>query len=638
MPYVKVGNCIHKQNSDGSAGEQLHCYDGEGASEKADKYMRALYANVKSSEVQELSMSIVKASLDKSTQEMRWRAVASDTDKDLYAESMSLELFSDFVRRINEEVSIPAPFDSVICENDWCGGTPYLSISHYKSGTAKKNVPGEIKSIYVDGNRLKGTGTLDNTPMGKKVFDEMCKDLYAKRSQQTDYQPIRISIGFLDLEHKHIGNSSEFTFTRKDLNQICPLCSQGIGDKIYTKGQLVHWALTRVPVNTRTLMEVDKSMPIRTRKDDAKSIIGEMAEELEEEALTTRSEAANEIIVVKADEVNQVDEAKKIGSEPLPKADKWAECYDGNFGNYNQECIDNLVNSTLPDFRKEVVKEIDTIGGYSAVKSESEMWQLPIRYVDGKIDTKFLSAVTNSLKRLEIDESVLEEIDMTQVNRGNTSEAKKLLKVPVDIKDRFDDEDVLEEETDENPSKVSAEGKVPTNPKGKTAIKANSKPAAKDDYDEAEDENDPGDKKDTKADEAFDKMKKKMRQLRSQGITGPEALKMVQDDFNKLGQAIEVDLSGASNADNAQIMQQLSILMNEVSAARRENAELKAIVSGNSSVDRSSIPASRAISLKSNSMKPEDLMLKSVPFQKTSENEGTTSQIKALARKSTGLK
>jgi len=129
-----------------------------------------------------------------------------------------------------------------------------------------------------------------------------------------------------------------------------------------------------------------------------------------------------------------------------------------------------------------------------------------------------------------------------------------------------------------------------------------------------------------------------MRQLRSQGITGPEALKMVQDDFNKLGQAIEVDLSGASNADNAQIMQQLSILMNEVSAARRENAELKAIVSGNSSVDRSSIPASRAISLKSNSMKPEDLMLKSAPFPKTSENEGTTSQIKALARKSTGLK
>ena len=143
------------------------------------------------------------------------------------------------------------------------------------------------------------------------------------------------------------------------------------------------------------------------------------------------------------------------------------------------------------------------------MKSESEMWQLPMRYVDGKIDTKFLSAVTNSLKRLEIDESVLEEIDMTQVNRGNTSEAKKLLKVPVDIKDRFDDEGVLEEETDENPSKVSAEGKVPTNPKGKTAIKANSKPAAKDDYDEAEDENDPGDKKDTKADEAFDKMKKK---------------------------------------------------------------------------------------------------------------------------------
>src|SRR3990167_7080478 len=47
----------------------------------------------------EFSLVIVKASLDKATGEMRWNAVASDTDWDSYEERMSLELFSDFVMR-----------------------------------------------------------------------------------------------------------------------------------------------------------------------------------------------------------------------------------------------------------------------------------------------------------------------------------------------------------------------------------------------------------------------------------------------------------------------------------------------------------------------------------------------------------
>ena len=38
---------------------------------------------------------------------------------------------------------------------DWNGGMPYLSISHYKSGTGNKNVPGMPTKIYRDGNSLK---------------------------------------------------------------------------------------------------------------------------------------------------------------------------------------------------------------------------------------------------------------------------------------------------------------------------------------------------------------------------------------------------------------------------------------------------------------------------------------------------
>lgn len=49
MPWmmVKDGNktCVHKKNADGSAGESLHCYDGEDQEAKAKEYMKALYAN-----------------------------------------------------------------------------------------------------------------------------------------------------------------------------------------------------------------------------------------------------------------------------------------------------------------------------------------------------------------------------------------------------------------------------------------------------------------------------------------------------------------------------------------------------------------------------------------------------------------
>ena len=230
----------------------------------------------KSNAIVEFSMTVVKASLHKATQEMRWRAVASDTDWDQYGERMSLELFNDFVRRIEDELPVPEPFSSVVCEDGWCGGMPYLSVAHYKSGGGK-NVPGEPLAVYVDGNRLKARGILYKNKLGHAVFDAMLEDLYGKKEKSEN--KIRISIGFIDLEHSH----GDFVFTRTELGQVCPMCLAGEGNKTYLKGQLVHLALTRVPVNPRTLMEVDRAMgDIITKRDDAASIVGEdLADELD---------------------------------------------------------------------------------------------------------------------------------------------------------------------------------------------------------------------------------------------------------------------------------------------------------------------------------------------------------------------
>jgi transcriptional regulator with XRE-family HTH domain len=99
-------------------------------------------------------------------------------------------------------------------------------------------------------------------------------------------KPIRISAGWWDIEHYH--EDSNYTFTRQSLTDKCPLCEKGqTSDKIYKAGQLDHFSATRVPMNTRTSLELEeKSMTDKiTRREDAESIIGpDEAEEMERRA------------------------------------------------------------------------------------------------------------------------------------------------------------------------------------------------------------------------------------------------------------------------------------------------------------------------------------------------------------------
>ena len=315
MPYKiaeKDGQfCVVKES-----GETVKCHSEKA---KATAHLRALYANVQDSVFPQLSMSIVKANQDKNGV-MRWRSVASDVDKDYYGEKMSKELFQDFVAHINNEDDIPEPFKSAICEEEWCGGVPYVSIAHFKSGAGRVNVPGEPVKIYTDGDVLKSTGILYDTPLGKAVFKSLQKDLVEKRDDK-----IRISIAFLDLEHSH---GEKFTFVRKGLTDKCRLCKEGVGDKIYKKGHLVHLALTRVPANPRTDIEVEKSMT--TKREDAESII---EDEEVVKGLDLKSQA-EDILVVKSDEVevekiaDKVEEPVAESSEVSPVTETPAPVYE----------------------------------------------------------------------------------------------------------------------------------------------------------------------------------------------------------------------------------------------------------------------------------------------------------------------
>ena len=261
----------------------------------------------KTAQLSEFSLTIKRAAFDKATGEMRWRADASDIDADTHNDSMTLELFNDFIGHIDGNKDAPEEFQT----DFWKGGMPYLSVSHYDDLNGD-GVPGPVEAVYMDGSFLKAKGQYSDTPLGRACFRSICDDLYNEESEVEN--KVRISIAFLDWMHKHKSNG--FLFEREELSDICPECiiemirgeSEG---KEFLKGQLVHLAHTRVPVNERTLMEVDKSMT--TRKEDATSIVGEeLAEELEEQSkLVGKSEA----LVIKAEE-------EVIAEAPIEKAKK----------------------------------------------------------------------------------------------------------------------------------------------------------------------------------------------------------------------------------------------------------------------------------------------------------------------------
>lgn len=596
------------------------------------------------SEFAQFSMSIVRASFDKENNLMRWRSVNSDTDPDLYEESMSDELFRDFVDRIENNIPVPEPFKSIVCEDSWCGGMPYLSIAHYKSGTNAKNVPGVVESVYVDGKALKSTGICLDNDFGRAVFYALNKDLYAKKSDGTPEVPldkrIRISIGFLDLAHKHVlDDGTEKIFERTNLGQICQLCSTGIGRKIYTKGQLVHLALTRVPVNPRTLMEVDKAMTaIITKKDDAESIIGkDLAEELEEKSL------AGDVIVIKANDT---------GPTPMDIPDEMDKCYDPDTDSYDQGCVDKLMMDDMPSMRNEMTAELKSETVEKSITKSEEWgeepassylvvgdpkhpttWHLPVKK-KGKLDTGLMGAAKaaltsnhrgkayegpNKKKALAKLRSLYKAQNMDFEEKKSfmeesMAELKKEKKVKPDEIDRFDDEEGTE--NDASPEEMNQK-------KAKTS----KKPMPMQDEEDMEEADNPKEEKEEKAlTSTSEKINAKVLELRSKGITGKAAEKELQPLLNEYAQSIDEALTGKSKS---------GFTLDDISAAveravaplAQEVAILKAQVTSNPTGGPK----------QSVSPQPRSLSRLTLEKSQSAQPLRKLSQIEKIARKSAGL-
>lgn len=308
-------------------------------------------------EIKEFFMYITKSSVD-SNGTMRWSAVNSDTDYDSYEERMSLDLYRDFILYIKGEKELAQEFKSLVYSDYWQGGMPYLSISHYPDLNGKA-VPGKPHEIFVDGNCLKAKGTLFNNPLGHSVYRSLKED----KNKQPE-EKIRISIGFLDLAHRH-GNGK--VWVRESAYSICPECLQGIGDKVYVQGCLVHLALTRVPVNKRTEMVLEEKADMtkkKTRKEDAASIIGETeAEKIEmaQKASQQRSDVLIEMSdaepveepVAEVEEVNETEEVEPTEpevtpDEPIVTESETSDTQKVTVEKFEDDAMGKVVNEAYP--------------------------------------------------------------------------------------------------------------------------------------------------------------------------------------------------------------------------------------------------------------------------------------------------
>lgn len=353
----------------------------------------------KKAELTEFSMSMKTSYVN---EEMRWKATCSNTYTDSYGDNMTTELFEDFLYRIQSNELAPETFRS----DFWQGGMPYLSISHYPDLNGKA-VPGPVKEVYIDGDYFKSKGTFDNTPLGIACYNAIKKE--EEFPPEADDR-VRVSIGFLDWAHTH--KSNNYQFIREDLDDFCPEClkehltgkGQGL---LYQKGQLVHFALTRVPVNKMTLMEVEKSMT--TRKEDAASIVGdEQAEEIEEE---NKLVGKSEVLVVRAEDEELVEEtkyAKEAAKEGAGDKDQESECEkgeskedcekrrkkDANKPDYKAELEE--VNKNLVELRSEVASL------KSLLETEPEVVEHPLDPAIDKLKADFNDAA--DVANLQLDE------------------------------------------------------------------------------------------------------------------------------------------------------------------------------------------------------------------------------------------
>lgn len=296
----KEGNKYVLFSKDGK--KRLGTFNSHEAAVKRERQIQALKSQAM------VELTIVRASIGKDGVP-RWLATASHTSPDKAGDRTSKTLFLDWIERVEKGIV-----------TDWLPAAPrvpFLGLSHYPD-LGGYGEAGPAEKMFVDGDYFKAGGPFiidDESPLGKALFDAIKAERETIQRGEEPDDPIRISAAWWDLQHAH----GDLIFNRKSLDDRCPMCKNGMGNRMFLKGQLDHFAATRVPMQPRTSLELESKMAKKTRKDDAESIVGEvLADDIDSKAAAVvgKSDAEDTpALVVK-------DEAAAATPEAKPDAEK----------------------------------------------------------------------------------------------------------------------------------------------------------------------------------------------------------------------------------------------------------------------------------------------------------------------------
>lgn len=387
-------------------------------------------------------------------------------------------------------------------------------------------------------------------------------------------------------------------------------------------------------------MNVERSMDeIETKHDDAKSIIGDLAEALEEKSI------ASDVLVVRSDE---------SGALPQPDPSPIAHCYDPNDGGWNQECINSTmakwmvdqrneigttVKSMIKDVVAEVIEEARRKDVSDADKKRAEKEYGDVKYADEAnkkypIDTDEHIRAALSYWGMPKNRSKYSSEEQKKIG-GRIRAAAKSHGINVEEKSFVEDAmatDNVEkmqlggENVDHKTFTYTQDG-VTIHGDGNNTIP---NPVKADTEDE--------DKKDKGADEEMEKsdVDKAYETLKSQILAKDVA--GINQAFQNLGTAVEKEFAPPVAETNPNDL--AAIVKSAVEAAvaplKIQIATLQAGQQGNA-VSTGNVAKSKALNLNPSGIRPEDLIAKSQGQNATPAPYQKLSQIQQIARRSTGL-
>lgn len=540
-----------------------------------------------------LEMWITRVSEDKKTKKRRWYATSSGVKRDLYGERMSVELFDDFIKRIEHGEQAPPPFISDV----WNGGLPYLGVAHFLDLNGF-GIVGPTERVWRDGNVLKMQGTFaEDNPLADAAFNAIKQDQIEKRA---DDERVRVSIAFIDWGHNH---GKERTFVRQALHDLCMLCEAGVPDKEYRAGQLVHLALTRRPAYPETDIVAMEERSMSKRRDDAASIVGdELADELEkrQHELIGRADDGNGkvaagAVVIKDESAGKEEESEVVerilgGARTLDEA----EAYLAKSANGEPVLLDSwgVLETVLVN-----------IAGDGSRKDIREV----LRDFQNTLDVQTAEAVLEIKRALGGNEMAKETKEEAAVER----------QVPPQFRKDEEEDKKRERRPDEE---APEEGE------------------AEDEAQAAEDEEDEEDEMKRKSAHPLDAAFASVREAFDEALATPGdpnvRLQMIQESISGLGAEIQAQVSAATASapvDAATISRAVADAVAPLQAAL--NALQAQIQAGATERSAGSIPGRRAIKMPTASV-PH------VPVQRSagdnqSSDENPTPKLRNLIRKST---